>query len=161
TASGANLSGGGDAAKIAPGTVVSITGTGLSSSTESADMSQPSLPTTLAGTQVYFNGIRSPLFMVSPTMINGQIPWEVQDTSSINAYVRSVMADGSIMTTTPVAVTIVPANPGLFAVPNTGYPPVGIVSHGSSSATGIISVDGTATTNDVATVTIVDRSYSY
>jgi len=161
TASGANLSGGGDAAKVAPGTVVSILGTGLSSSTASADLSQQSLPTTLGGTQVYLNGIRSPLFSVTPTQINVQIPWEVQDTSSINAYVRSVMADGSIMTTTPVAVSIVPANPGLFAKPDTGYPAEGVVTHGSSSATGIVSVDGSATANDVATVTVVDRPYSY
>jgi hypothetical protein len=71
------------------------------------------------------------------------------------------MSDGTIMTTTPVAISIVPANPGLFSVPDTGYPATGIVAHGSSSATGIVSVDGTATANDVATVTIVGRAYSY
>jgi hypothetical protein len=38
---------------------------------------------------------------------------------------------------------------------------VGLVYHGSSSATGIISVDGTAAANDTATVTIEDRSYTY
>ena len=57
-------------------------------------------------------------------------------------------------------VTIVPANPGIFAVPNT-TPSEGVVYHASSSATGIVSVDGTATANDTATVTIEDRSYSY
>src|SRR5262249_5030312 len=40
-------------------------------------------------------------------------------------------------------------------------PSVGMVYHGSSSAVGIVSVDGTATTNDTATVTIEDRSYTY
>ena len=40
-------------------------------------------------------------------------------------------------------------------------PSVGLVYHGSSSATGIVSVDGTAAANDTATVTIEDRSYTY
>jgi hypothetical protein len=59
-----------------------------------------------------------------------------------------------------VAVTIVPANPGIFAQPNT-QPSVGIVYHASSAATGVVSVDGTAQANDTATVTIEDRSYTY
>jgi len=160
TTSGATLSGGGDAASIAPGSIVSIIGTNLSFNSGSADLTQPTLPTQLVGTEVYFNGIRSPLVMVSPTLINAQIPWEFNDTTSINAYVRSVRADGLVVVTTPVAVTIVPANPGIYTQPGTN-PVMGVVFHGSSSATGIVSVDGTATANDTATVTIEDRSYTY
>jgi phage tail sheath gpL-like len=152
------LTGGGDAASIAPGTIVSIMGTNLSAGTASADLSQTSLPTQLDGTEVYFNGIRAPLYYVSPTQINAQVPWELNDTTSINAFVRSVMGDGSVVNTTPVAVTIVPANPGVFTVGSSG---VGVIYHGSSSAVGIISVDGTVTAGDVATVTVEDRSYSY
>ena len=161
TAAGSNLTGGGDAAQIAPGTIVSINGTNLSSQTVSADLTQPTLPTTLGGTQVYFNGIRAPLVMVSPTQINAQIPWEFTDTTSINAYVRSALADGSVMVTTPVAVTIVSANPGIFGQPGTTNPELGVVYHGSSHAVGIVSVDGTVNAGDVATITIQDRSYSY
>ncbi len=152
------LTGGGDAASIAPGTIVAIMGTNLSANTISADVSQTSLPTNLGGTEVYFNGIRSPLYYVSPTQINAQIPWELTDTTSINSFVRSVMSDGSVISTTPVAVTIVPANPGIFTAGGTN---VGVVYHGSSSATGVISVDGSVAAGDVATVTIEDRSYSY
>jgi uncharacterized protein (TIGR03437 family) len=163
SASGANLTGGGDAAKIAPGTIVTIeaaNGTTLAAQTASADLTQQRLPTQLGGAEVYFNGIRAPLFFVSPTSINAQIPWEVNDTTSINAYVRSVMNDGTIMTTTPVAVTIVPANPGVFAQPNTS-PSAGIVVHGSSQATGIVDVEGSVTATNIATVTVQDRTYSY
>ena len=127
TAASANLSGGGDAAKIAPGTIVSIfagEGSTIADQTVSADLTQPTLPTRLGGTSVYFNGIPAPLFMVSPTQVTAQVPWEVNDTTSINAYVRSVMSDGNILTTTPVAITIVPANPGVFAQPGTS-PAVG------------------------------------
>jgi uncharacterized protein (TIGR03437 family) len=160
TAAGATLAGGGDAASIAPGTIVSVNGNNLTFGSASADLTQNSLPTQLAGTEVYINGIRAPLVFVSPTQINAQIPWEVNDTTSVNAYVRSQRSDGSVMVTTPVAVTIVVANPGIYTQPGTN-PPVGVVLHASSNATGIVSVDGTATANDTATVTVEDRTYTY
>jgi hypothetical protein len=155
---GASLTGGADAAKVAPGTIVSINGTDLTASTAAADPNATQLPTKLAGTSVYFNGIAAPLYFVSPTQINAQIPWEVNDTTSINAYVRSERGS-SIVATTPVAATIVPANPGIFTRnAETGE---AMAFHGSSNAIGIVSVDGTVTAGDVATVTIEDRAYSY
>lgn len=165
-AGGANLSGGADAASIAPGTIVTIEGCvgwqscNLSSTTAAADPNQPQLPTKLGGTEVYFNGIPAPLYYVSPFQVNAQIPWEVNDTTSINAYVRTELPDGTVQTTTPVAVTIVSANPGIYTQPGTS-PARAVAYHGSSSAIGIVSVDGTVTANDVATVTVQDRSYSY
>jgi uncharacterized protein (TIGR03437 family) len=163
TTSGATLSGGGDAAEIGPGTIVSVLGSNLSFSSATADMTKFPLPSTLAGTQVYFNGIASPLFMVSPNMINAQIPWEVQDQTSINAYVRSVDANGDVLVTTPVAVTIVPQNPGIFTLPGPATQNLkpGMLFHGSSNANGVVLIDGTATPNDVATITIEDRAYNY
>jgi uncharacterized protein (TIGR03437 family) len=158
--SGANLSGGGDASSVAPGTIVSVTGTNLSYHTASADLTQQALPTKLGGTQVYLNGIAAPLTLVSPTTVNAQVPWELGDTTSISAYVRSERDDGSVMVTTPVAVTIVGANPGIYATPGT-TPSVGLVYHASSNATGIISVDGTAVAGDTATVSIESRTYTY
>jgi uncharacterized protein (TIGR03437 family) len=155
---GANLEGGADAAKIAPGTIVAIQGKDLTDQTASADTSQEFLPTKLAGATVYFNGIASPIFQVSPTQITAQIPWEVNDTTSINAYVRSERA-GGVVSTTPVAVTIVPANPGIFT--NDPTTNAAVAFHASSKALGIVSVDGTVTAGDIATVTVEDRSYSY
>jgi uncharacterized protein (TIGR03437 family) len=83
----------------------------------------------------------------------------VNDTTSINAYVRSVMSDGRILTTTPVAITIVPANPGVYSRPDN--PSVGMVFHESSQAVGIVDVQGSVTAGDVVTVTIEDRTYNY
>jgi uncharacterized protein (TIGR03437 family) len=163
SAASANLSGGGDAAKIAPGTIVTIlapTGTSIASQSATADTTQQKLPTNLAGTEVYFNGIPAPIFSVSPSQVTAQVPWEVNDTTSINAYVRSVMGDGSIQVTSPVAVTIVPANPAVYAQPNT-TPAIGVVLHASSKAVGIVDVEGTPTANDVVTVTVEDRTYNY
>jgi uncharacterized protein (TIGR03437 family) len=72
------------------------------------------------------------------------------------------MNDGSIMFTTPIAVTIVTQNPGIFTQPGfTQDPRPGVILHGSSEAMGVILVDGTVNANDVASVTIEDRTYSY
>jgi uncharacterized protein (TIGR03437 family) len=164
TTSGATLTGGADAAKIGPGTIVSIQGSNLSFQTATADMTKSPLPTNLGGTEVFFNGIVSPLFMVSPSQINAQVPWEVEDTTSINAYVRSVDASGNIVVTTPVAVTIVTQNPGIFTLasaPSSQNLKPGMVFHASSRATGVVLVDGSITANDVATINIEDRKYSY
>jgi uncharacterized protein (TIGR03437 family) len=155
------LTGGGNAASVGPGTLVIITGQNLSANTATADMTQPNLPTTLGGTQVYFNGVRAPLLYVSPTEIHAQVSWVFTDTSSVNAFVRSVQPDGSVMFTSPVAVTIVPANPGLFAQPGTTNPQIGLIYHASSNAVGLVSVDGAVQGGDVATITIQDRTYNY
>ncbi|HUK19122.1 MAG TPA: hypothetical protein VLW65_22025 [Bryobacteraceae bacterium] len=161
TAAEANLTGGGGAAQVAPGTLVSINGTNLAAGAAAADLTQPQLPTQLGGTEVYFNGIKAPMLYTSPTQVNAQIPWELTDTTSINAYVRSVMSDGTIMVTSPVAVTIVPANPGIFTSNGTQAPEIAVATHGSSNAVGVVSVDGTSNPGDIATVTIQDRAYNY
>ena len=160
TTGGATLSGGGDAAKIGPGTIVRIVGDRLSEGTAAADPNADVLPTELAGTQVYFDGVRAPLMFVSPEAITAQVPVEFLDTTSINAFVRTRHANGTVSVSTPVAVTIVPQNPGIFAEEGTDPRP-GIVMHGSSAATGTVSVDGTAKAGDVASVIIEDRTYSY
>jgi uncharacterized protein (TIGR03437 family) len=161
TAAGSTLSGGGDAASLAPGTQVAIQGTNLATQTVAADLTQPQLPTQLGGVQVYFNGIPAPIYLVSPTQIKAQLPWELNyaTTTSVNAYVRTTQADGSVLATTPVAITIVPGNPGIYTLSQSDSTAAAV--HGSSYALGIVSVDGTVTAGDVATVTIMDRSYTY
>ncbi len=157
--SGANLRGGQDAAKIAPGSLVTILGKDLSEQTASAPRGN-SYPTALGGVEVYFDGIRAPLSFVSPTQINAQMPWEVNDANSVSAYVRVAGRDNAIRTTTAIAVPIIPQNPGIFAVNGTDPRPA-VILHGSSFANGVISVDGAIKAGDVGTVTIGDNTYTY
>ena len=91
------------AAPLAPGMIASLFGTGLASST--ALTSGTPLPTTLAGASLQMEGFSAPLFFVSPTQINFQVPWEVQGRTSaaltLTAGGMSVGATVSISSTVP------------------------------------------------------------
>jgi uncharacterized protein (TIGR03437 family) len=161
TASGAavniNLA---NAAQIAPGTLVSIYGSGLTTQMASADMSQAFLPTSLAGTTVYIDGIPAPLAFVSPTQITAQMPFETADRSSVSVYVVTDTG-GTQIVTNAVGSPIVPENPGLFAEPGVDPRP-GLVYHYSTNATGMILVDGFATAGNTVSVTINGtNTYTY
>ena len=163
TASGANLSGGEDAAQVGPGTIITIfaePGTSFSDSTASDPGTGDYAPNQLAGTRVYVDGARAPLLYVSPTQINAQIDPGYGDGTSVSLYVWTQHKDGTVTVTTPVGVSIVPENPGIFAT-GTKEPRVAVMAHGSPHATGSVSVDGTANAGDVGTITIGGHSYSY
>jgi len=160
TTAGAVLSGGQDAAQIAAGTIVTLLGDALAETTITLPADVQDLPRSLGGVRVYFDGIEAPLLMVSPGQVNAQVPWEVADATGSNAYLRIERRDGSVVTTSPVAVPIIPQNPGIFAYDGDD-PRVGVATHFSDSATGTVSVDGTANAGDIATVSIEEREYSY
>jgi LysM repeat protein len=93
----------------------------------------------------------------------------VLDTTSINAWVRAERKNGRVTVTTPVAVTIISENPGVYAQEGVPDPRPGKILHYSGFATGTVSVDGTAKAGDIATVIIKpkegeegeERSYTY
>lgn len=159
SAASGTLTGGQDAAKIAPGTLVSILGENLADSVAAAPDAD-SLPTKLAGVEVYIDGRPAPLQYVSPGQINAQMPWEVFDAYSVSAYVRTVGKDGTVRTTTAIAVPIIPQNPGIFAQGGTDPRPA-IALHGGSYPTGVITVGGTIKEGEVATIRVEDREYTY
>lgn len=153
-------SGGQDAAKIAPGTLVTIIGENLADTTASAPAGAENLPRQLGNVQVYFDGIRAPLLYVSPTQINAQVPYEVLDATSVTSWVRTVRRDGTVTATAAIAVPITLQNPGIFAQFGPDPRPA-IAYHSSSSATVSILVDGSIKENDTGTITIEDRPYTY
>ncbi len=161
TASGANLSGGGDAASIGPGSlVVVLAQASLSDSSANTPDDAQVYPTSLAGAEVYMDGVQVPLVSVTPLQITAQVPYEFQDRTSSSVWVRTVHSDGSVTVTSPIAMTVVPQNPGIFAQQGP-EPRVATLMHGSAQASGTVSVDGSINAGDVGTVTIEDRSYSY
>jgi uncharacterized protein (TIGR03437 family) len=160
TASGANLSGGQDAAQIGLGSLISIYGKNLSDGTGVEPGTGQYLPHEIAGTRVYIDGSAVHLLFVSPTQINAQMPIGFTDASSVSLYVWTRHADGSVTVTTPVAVTLVPENPGIFAEGGKEPRPA-LMFHGSPFATGTVSVDGSIKAGDVGTIRIEDRLYNY
>ena len=169
-AASAALIGGQSAAEVAPGTLVTITGTNLSDVTQSAiddagnilgTPGRTQLPQELGKVSVYFDGIKAPLLYVSPTQINTQIPFEFIDRSSISSYVVTKRSNDVTTATTAVAIPIVFQNPGIFAVEGVPDPRPARAFHISGNALAVVDVNGTIKAADVATITIEDRAYAY
>ena len=100
---------------VAPGTLVTISAAGFTQSSSTAeDGSGNPLPKTLGGVEVLFDGAALPLLSVSPNEIRAQVPYDVTNRSSASLYVRA-QTDAGLVISNPIAVSLAPATPGLFA----------------------------------------------
>ena len=97
---------------VAPGSMVSIFGTGMATRTVQA--STLPLPTTLDGTSVTVGGTALPLFFVSAGQINAQLPFQVAN-GSVPLTVRN-----SAGSTATRSITISTAAPGVFTTTSNG-----------------------------------------
>ncbi|MEE8177820.1 MAG: SBBP repeat-containing protein, partial [Acidobacteriota bacterium] len=104
---------------IAPGAMVAIFGTDLASSTQVA--TAVPLPTMLVDTSVTFDNIPAPLFFVSNTQINAQVPFELPP-GPVTVRVKRGDASAAQL------VTVAPFSPGIFTVNSEGTGP-GAVLH--------------------------------
>ncbi len=109
---------------IAPGTLITIFGSGLSTSTGTA--SSVPLPTTLAGTVVLLNEQPIPLSFVSPGQINAQLPFRVPNGSG-RLTIRDANG-GTASTYIPIA----DSSPGIFTITADGKGDA-IATHSDSS----------------------------
>ena len=110
----------------AAGSIVSLFGSGLATGTANSNGVLP-LPPTLLTTSVQVNGIAAPLFYVSSTQINFQVPWEVAGQSQV-----SVTASLGTQKSTPVSLALAPLAPGIFA------------TNGGGTGQGAVLIAGTA-----------------
>jgi uncharacterized protein (TIGR03437 family) len=99
------------ASPVAPGSLISVFGQNLASSTESA--SGISWPVTLGDSLVQVNGVNIPLYSVSPQQINAQLPFEAVP------GIAAMSIRNSRGSTEPVAFTVAPASIGIFVSANT------------------------------------------
>jgi uncharacterized protein (TIGR03437 family) len=102
---------------ISPGSIVSIFGTNLALTT--ATTQGAPLPTGLAGTSVTINGIKAPLFYVSESQINLQVPWSTQ-IALFNYTQASVVVTTQAGASTPVQVPVFQGGPSLFSQDGSG-----------------------------------------
>jgi uncharacterized protein (TIGR03437 family) len=190
TASGTTLTGGQDAAMMAPFALVRISG-GLNQNIVNLDASQlppvqplnKPLPTSLGGVEFYVDGIKCPLIAVTPTSFVAQMPIElafalepettvpdpsttvnVTDTlrypRTASGVVRVTNPDGSVQVSSALHIPIIQQNPAIFYNP-TMQPNPGVAFHSSSQATATVSVDGSIQGGDQASLYIRDRVYTY
>lgn len=104
---------------LSPGEISALFGDGLSGGTAVAT-SQP-LPTQLAGTQVRINGAFAPLFFVSPTQINFQVPRSTTATTGVvssSTALVEVISNGQLIRAG--AFQIAPATPAIFTLNQSG-----------------------------------------
>jgi uncharacterized protein (TIGR03437 family) len=95
-------------AALAPGEIVAIYGTNLAGQTSTA--AAVPLPASLSGTSVLIGGVPVPLYYVSPTQINAEVPI---DLIPGNQYEIQVSVNGAL--TAPGSIQIVSAAPGIAA----------------------------------------------
>ena len=106
---------------VAPGTIVSIFGSNLAPAARAAT-SLP-IPTSLFDTTVTFNGVAAPLFYVSKTQINAEVPFETPMGQVTVQVQRADMTSPATQT-----VTVAPVSPGIFTYLQQGVT-VGAILH--------------------------------
>jgi uncharacterized protein (TIGR03437 family) len=107
---------GGPRLEITPGAITTLFGVDLAPTTEMAG-SIP-LPTELAGVSVLIDGTPVPLFYVSPTQINFQVPWETPG-SSVSVVVQKKTRSGLVLSNAVVA-PVSNLTPGVFTISGDG-----------------------------------------
>ncbi|MCW5978771.1 MAG: hypothetical protein KIT09_11870 [Bryobacteraceae bacterium] len=103
------------AATVAPGSLVSIFGSELASSTAVAD-SIP-LSTSLANVSVTFNDVPAPLHFVSPGQINAQLPWDTLPAGMLSGTANVVVTRAGA-SSAPREVSVGPFSPGIYSFNN-------------------------------------------
>jgi uncharacterized protein (TIGR03437 family) len=102
---------------VSPGQIVSIFGAELAPAAGSATGFP--LPQSLQGVTVTVGGIAAPLFYVSPSQINFQVPFEVAQGATSIVVNRG---SGSPLVSAVVrSVFVIPATPGIFTASGDGY----------------------------------------
>ena len=102
---------------VAPGSLVSVFGTGFLSDNSVFYAGSIPLPTSLGGgVSVTFNGIPAPLLFVSATQINAQVPWDVVPGATAGTVTAIVTANGTAFPAFQFKVGLI--QPAIFSLPS-------------------------------------------
>lgn len=107
---------GGPRLEITPGSITALFGSNLAPGVAMAGAIP--LPAELNGVTLFVNGVAAPLFYVSPTQINFQVPWETGGTSASLLLRRS--SETGVSFSTAVVAAVSDLTPGVFSVSGDG-----------------------------------------
>ena len=127
---------------IAPGTLVSLFGTGLAPPGTDAKAQTLPLPNSLAGVSVTVNGLPAPIFSVLPGQINIQVPFGVTGPTA------TVIVNNNGTLSNPVEVTLAPTSPGVFSATSNGIG-AGVITHLDST---LVTPENPAAPNEFVTI---------
>jgi uncharacterized protein (TIGR03437 family) len=102
-----------DTGVLAPGALISVFGNSLGTGLNYNDRAP--LPTDLGGTQVTLGGKSLPLLYSSDGQVNAQVPFGL----SVNTQLQLQVQRGSALSV-PSALTVAPAQPGIFTLQQNG-----------------------------------------
>jgi uncharacterized protein (TIGR03437 family) len=91
---------------LSPGSLFELFGDSLSSAVQTVTVVP--WPRSIAGVSVTINGVPAPLYFVSPTQINGQIPYE----TPVGSATAVITVNGS--SPAQISFTVVPASPSIL-----------------------------------------------
>jgi uncharacterized protein (TIGR03437 family) len=136
-------SSGAEFADLPGGAIATIFGINLATSTQTAE-STP-LPRQLAGTSVSVNGIAAPLFYVSPTQINFQMPSSNDTTPGISPATGIVVGTAAGLSG-PYLTVVTGMNsvPGIFTMDSSGCGPGAVLNVSADGSTSLNSPTNSA-----------------
>jgi uncharacterized protein (TIGR03437 family) len=132
------------ASPVVPGEIVSIFGTNLATSQQSANAPWPS---TLAGTSVTISGVPAPLVFVSPTQINAYVPSSLT-TSQSSFKAAPVIVTTSAGSSLPMPTALAAGYPGLFSTDGSGCGQAAALNISQDGTTSINSYSNSAAPGD-------------
>lgn len=130
---------------VAPGSIVSIFGTSLAD--QSILASTLPLPNQLAGASVTIGGRALPLLYVSPKQINAQLPFGMPAN-----LMQQLVVTRDNMISAPELVALVPAEPGVFTVDQSGVGPGVVTAVHTDGTQNPVDANHPATAGDVLVI---------
>ena len=101
---------------IAPGEIVTLFGTQLGPQALVVAAGDKSFPTSLAGTQVMFNGIPAPLIYTQAGQVSAVVPWELSGSATATV---TVQYQG--VSSTPIMAVVAGSSAALFTASGGGF----------------------------------------
>jgi uncharacterized protein (TIGR03437 family) len=113
--------------KYSPGMIMAVFGATLSPSNTAESASSVPLPLSMAGVAATVNGVAAPLYYVSPTQLNIQVPYQTAVNSPATLTIDN---NGQIASRT---FETGPASPGIFTDPTSTIVPNGTAAPGQTT----------------------------